>query len=360
MRYHSLLTSLTALLATTSAVTVRLDGKPITIGDGGYPRAIVRHDGNLTASYARGNSIIVRHSPDRGEIWSDEYIVRNQANPDGKVVDINNAFLYQNPNGPAGEVFCAYRRHIRDRTTKDFLEYNIELSMSHDGGRKWDYLGFINRDVPRDGVHGDWEPFLRHNVEGKLEVYWAHEMSEPNQDTVKKVSEDNGKTWGPLLWMTGKDKDVRDGMANLVALDSSNQNLLMTFETNEVGPFKIWTVDSADGGKTWGNRRIIFNPENTTKGRQAGGPGIVKLKGTLITSFMTNKDAGVGDGYPHSKPGTDMAVVTSTDGGKTWSGPTTVLKDAAWGGITVVGDRALVLGAAYTTGKAAAQFITVD
>jgi Neuraminidase (sialidase) len=149
-------------------------------------------------------------------------------------------------------------------------------------------------------------------------------------------------------------------MANIAPLDSTNKNLIMAFETNEVGPFKVWTVTSSDGGKTWGNRKIIFNPETPTKGRQAGGPGIVNLGGTLVVSFMTNQDADVGDGYPHSKPGTDMKVITSNDGGDTWSGPTTVLHDAAWGGIAVVDDGALVLGAAYTTGKAAAQFITLE
>ncbi|KAF2639247.1 neuraminidase [Massarina eburnea CBS 473.64] len=356
MRYLNILTTLAGLLAAVTAATVKLDGKPITVGDGGYPRAIVLKDNTLVASYARGNSILVRHSKDEGITWSEEYVVRNQANPTGKVVDLNNAFLYQKPSG---EVLCAYRRHIKD-TKDNLLELNIDVSHSTDGGKVWNYISSVNHDVPRDGVIGFWEPFLRYNIDGKLEVYWAHEISATNQDTVKKVSEDEGKSWGPFTpGMTGVDKNVRDGMPNFASLDSTNKNLIMAFETNEVGPFKVWTVTSSNGGKSWGDRKIIFSPETPTAGRQAGGPGIVNMNGTLVVSFMTNQDAEVGDGYPHAKPGTDMKVITSTDKGNTWSAPVTVIEDAAWGGITVVDDRALVLGAAYTTGKAAAQFITV-
>ena len=226
MHRRQLFTSLTAFLSitttttTTLAATVKLDGNPITIGSGGYPRAIVRHDGNITASYGKSNSIVVRHSGDLGKTWSEEYVVRNQSNPsDNEVVDINNAFLYQKPNGPAGEVFCAYRRHIKDKQ-KNILELNIELSQSNDGGKTWRYLSSINHDIPREGVKGDWEPFLRHNVDDKLEVYWAHEVALPNQNTVKKVSEDNGKSWGPVLTMTGKDIDARDGMAVSTAIST--------------------------------------------------------------------------------------------------------------------------------------------
>jgi Neuraminidase (sialidase) len=217
MLSHCLLNIITTLLLTLPHLTtsITLSGKLLTIGSGGYPRALQLSSKTLLASYQSANSTIatlkVRHSTDQGATWSEEYIARSQTHPEGKRIDLNNGFLYQTPTG---DVLCAYRRHVKN-LENTILELNIEVSKSTDGGKTWEFLSTINSDPPRDGVKGDWEPFLRHNDEGKLEVYWAHEVSLPNQNTAKKVSDDEGKTWGPVITMTGTDIDARDGKLSI-------------------------------------------------------------------------------------------------------------------------------------------------
>lgn len=246
-------------------------------------------------------------------------------------------------------------RHIHNESnSKQIIQLNLDVSQSKDGGKSWSVLSSILSKTPSRSLKGAWEPFLREDTEGKLEVYWAQELNGSDQDTAKKVSPDGGKTWGKIQTMTGAGLNQRDGMANIVALDDTGKHLLMVYETNEKTlHLKVWAQTSSDGGASWGDRRIIFDPEKTNPGRTAGGPGIVNVNGTLVVSFMTNQDSPTGHNYPSE--GTGMKVITSTNQGKDWSTATAVMKVGSWGGITTVGDFILVLAA--HEGKAFGQKI---
>lgn len=70
-------------------------------------------------------------------------------------------------------------------------------------------------------------------------------------------------------------------------------------------------VLSSDDGYSWDRRERIYTAVNNL---EAGSPQIVNVGGTLVVSFMSN-EAGSGPGVD----GGEMKVVTSTDGGATWS-----------------------------------------
>ena len=344
-------------LATRAANSiVALEGGLINISGntrGGYPRAIATKNGTLLAQYAGGGGIQARASYDQGATWDPPVtILAPHTN-----VDETNGYLFQEASG---DILCAYRNHVHG-DDNSIIQLNLGVSKSTDGGKTWSNFSSILSEKPNPPIlKGEWEPFLWHNsVDDNLEVYWSHELNTSDQNTVKKISPDGGKTWGQTLTMTGANINARDGMPNIAALDATGRNLLLVFETNRGGTtLHVWASTSTDGGATWANARTIFNPEKTKPGRSAGGPGIVNVDGTLVVSFMTDQDAPSGGNYTHA--GTDMKVITSTDEGKSWSDATTVIKDGSWGGITIVGDGAIVLATHADGEKAVAQKIKIS
>jgi hypothetical protein len=84
------------------------------------------------------------------------------------------------------------------------------------------------------------------------------------------------------------------------------------FENTESGFFSIDYVISHDDGRSWGERGRLYTAKNNG---EAIAPQVVSVGGTLVVSFMTDESTG-GNGAD----GAQMKVITSTNGGKTWSG----------------------------------------
>jgi hypothetical protein len=80
---------------------------------------------------------------------------------------------------------------------------------------------------------------------------------------------------------------------------------------------------TTDGGKTWSTSRIIFDPgeKNQTIDNQIVVEPAGAAKGTLVDGFTLLLTKG-GKGKPSTVR--DVAVLRSTDGGATWSGPVIV------------------------------------
>lgn len=69
---------------------------------------------------------------------------------------------------------------------------------------------------------------------------------------------------------------------------------------------------SYDDGFTWSSRTRLYTARN---GKNAGAPFVINVGGTLVASFMTNEDTAT-----PSIDGGQMKVVSSSNGGQTWSG----------------------------------------
>ncbi|KAK4181974.1 bnr asp-box repeat domain protein [Podospora australis] len=94
-----------------------------------------------------------------------------------------------------------------------------------------------------------------------------------------------------------------------------NGTLLCVFESTESGMFSINRVISRDDGYTWGERRRVYT---AAPRKSAGAPQVINVGGTLVVSFMTNEDVEM-PGGASSVDGGQMKIVTSIDGGQTWS-----------------------------------------
>lgn len=83
---------------------------------------------------------------------------------------------------------------------------------------------------------------------------------------------------------------------------------------------------SHDDGRSWGQRTRLYTAAN---GGQAIAPQVINVGGTLVASFMTDESIGA-----TGADGSQMKVVTSTNGGQSW-GRSVVTGDVAshWAGL---------------------------
>jgi hypothetical protein len=183
-----------------------------------YPRVIQLKfgpdKGALLATYShRGGSLPIWRSTDNGETWthySDVPQVRGQP------------CLYELPvkmgEFPAGTVMACGNGVSTDRSRAP-----LDVAVSRDGGKSWQYLSTIATGTPapynpasRAGLSRDngpiWEPFLGADSRGRLVAYFSDERDKKNgynQLLDHVVSEDGGKSWGPLVY----DVAIPDGLS---------------------------------------------------------------------------------------------------------------------------------------------------
>ncbi|RYG27498.1 exo-alpha-sialidase, partial [bacterium] len=132
-----------------------------------------------------------------------------------------------------------------------------------------------------------------------------------------------GRRWGePFVVSRAPEGQLsRDGMAWLA--EANDGRLICAMEgLTERPPFSsmLRTVESTDGGRTWGNRRDLFRPKGM---HMAVSPSLVALPdGRLVCVFATDEDREVPDkaGMPPHRFNMDIKMVLSSDGGRTWSG----------------------------------------
>ncbi|KAI1192616.1 glycoside hydrolase family 93 protein [Nemania serpens] len=273
---------------------------------GVYIRASAVNDGGLIAGYAAsdGAQHVLRtaKSTDGGQSWHHQGEVYRA---DTATHDLDNAFPLQLPSG---RILYAYRNH--DRTGSQYTYYRITISYSDDGGVTFLYLSTV-AERPASGVNGLWEPFLRVANDGSLQCYYSAENSATDQDGFMRQSSDGGLTWSSPITISGAGVTSRDGMIGVAEVDG-NGNLMAVFENTEDCGFSIDYVLSHDDGRSWGQRGRAYTAANNG---EAIAPQICNAGGTLVVSFMTDESVG-GTGAD----GAQMKVITSTNGGGSWSG----------------------------------------
>ena len=183
-----------------------------------YPRVIQlktgANKGTLLATYAHRGSLPIWRSTDNGETWS-LYSEVPQLNGE--------PCLYELPSQmgefPAGTVMaCGGGTTHNSPGTR-----SLDVTVSRDGGKSWTWLSTIAtggtapyNPSSRAGLSRDqspiWEPFLGADSRGRLVAYFSDERDKKNgynQLLDHVVSEDGGKTWGPLVY----DVAIPDGLS---------------------------------------------------------------------------------------------------------------------------------------------------
>jgi photosystem II stability/assembly factor-like uncharacterized protein len=166
-----------------------------------------------------------------------------------------------------------------------------------------------------------------------------------DQDNLMRTSTDGGATWSTSTIVSGSGLTVRDGMIGIAS--TGGKNLIAVFETGINGKFTVNSVTSSDDGATWGNRRAVYAP--TVANTNAGAPQVINVGGTLVASFMTDEDT-VGRAWPNQAA---TKIVTSTDGGATWSHKTTALGvQSFWPGLVDLDASSFLVLSDYNGAKA--------
>lgn len=77
--------------------------------------------------------------------------------------------------------------------------------------------------------------------DGSLQLYYSRELARNDQDSIQRISYDEGSSWGSERTISGAGLESRDGMLGLAPY---NNMLIAVFETNEHGPMSIKSVES--------------------------------------------------------------------------------------------------------------------
>ncbi|KAH8167751.1 hypothetical protein CIB48_g545 [Xylaria polymorpha] len=296
-------------------------GNPVVIDPAGVYIRATPANGGIVAGYAAqdGSQHVLRtaKSTDGGRSW---FHLGEVYRADSSLHDVDNAFPLQIPGG---RILYAYRNH--DRSGSQYTYYRITISYSDDGGVTFKYLSTPAQRAATANNNGLWEPFLRVANDGSLQCYYSAENASNDQDGFMVQSRDGGLTWSSPITVSGAGLTSRDGMIGVAPIDG-NCNLIAVFENTESGFFSINYVISHDDGRSWGQRTRLYTAAN---GGQAIAPQVINVGGTLVASFMTDESIGA-----TGADGSQMKVVTSTNGGQSW-GRSVVTGDVAshWAGL---------------------------
>ncbi|KAL8698142.1 MAG: hypothetical protein Q9201_006734 [Fulgogasparrea decipioides] len=323
------ITSLTPKVLPRAATKAALTGSPVPLGGGTYPRSTRLHDGTILAVYTAfqsgSNVLLTTASTNNGGSWSPVgEVTRGPSNAN----DIDNPFLIQLPS-PSKRILCAFRNHSKDPSTGAYTYFRITVTYSDDGGKSW---SFLSEPAGNPGpVQGNWEPFMRNAADGSLQLYYSHENSAQDQDTLQRTSRDGGKTWSSATCVSGGGITSRDGMTSVASLGNA-QSLILVYEVSTTGTFSLGAVFSTDDGKTWSNRKTIYTPSSPNT--SAGAPQVINVGGTLVVSFMTNEDSNLSSPSSSYTDHTAVKVITSGDLGTSWGNKVKVgAEQSAWPGL---------------------------
>ncbi|KAL8721797.1 MAG: hypothetical protein Q9225_001597 [Loekoesia sp. 1 TL-2023] len=342
-------------LLSRGATNPTLTGSPAVLGSGTYPRATRLHDGSILGVYTgfqSGNNVLLTvTSTNNGATWSPlGEITRGPSNAN----DIDNPFVVQLPS-PSKRILCAFRNHSKNPSTGAYTYFRITITYSDDGGRSWKFLSEPASDS--GSVNGNWEPFLRVAADGSLQLYYSHENSAQDQDTLQRISKDGGATWSAISCVSGAGITSRDGMTSVASL-SSPTSLILVYETETTGLFSLGAVFSTDDGKTWSGRKTIYTPSSPNT--SAGAPQVINVGGTMVVSFMTNEDQQLSAPSNSYTDHTAVKVISSGDLGQTWGNKVTVgTPQSSWPGVFDLGAKGQFLYL-LDRGGAKSQLITLS
>lgn len=373
---------LSAPFTSTSTSKHRLIGRAVQLstqpGITTYPRAIKLQSGALLASFTvfePENAIQLAVSQNEGKSWSPYGTVITK--PASEATPVDNAVLLELPSG---RLLCAFRAHTKKPEAlneeekpggqnEGYLHFRLMIYHSDDTGKTWKYLSTPTEEP--GPAHGNWEPLLRLSNSSELQFFYSREIGGGrDQDNLMRVSQDEGISWSDPRTVSGLDLVTRDGMMGIQEVVPGSGHLMAVFETVEEkgegntfeARFEVWCVTSRDDGKTWGERRMIYDAWYGDEGapnrlkRNAGAPSIALVGETLVVSFMTDEEKL--DGMWHRNA--YIKIITSDDGGLTWGNKLIITeKPAAWAGLLAL-DATNFLVLCEHKERAEAQRVSLD
>ncbi len=248
--------------------------------------------------------------------------------------------------GTTPTLYVAIEHHTKPNDPKPANRtYRIEVHRSTDGGKTWALDSTVASQS--NTLRGYWAPHLfRRPDDDQLQCYFDDEVypgavgRDGQQCLRRKVYAAASRTWIDPVVVAFQDGMSRDGMPTVASLGGggAGARLLCVFESpaNDPpsNPTRVMQVVSPDGGATWGQRGVVYQP--LRHGYHALGPWLTTdWQGQLVVAFSTDEDrypSPPGDNSDPSTLHTDVKYVMSGDGAARWSAAGYVARYADFGG----------------------------
>jgi len=279
-------------------------------------------------------------SADKGKTWT-------------RISDVNDTqrgwgmryqpFLFELPQDVGelkkGTILCA-----GNAIPNNLSQTAIDIYKSENLGMTWTYMSTVcegGRASPNGREDPVWEPFLMLDEQGRLVCFESDErFPEHNQLLCHFVSEDGGKTWGPLVQDVSLG-ELRPGMPVIAKLP--NGRFIMTYEIVGLVGHQVY-YKLSDDGLDW-TRRSNLEIRTVDNYKPGSTPYCVWTpvggqNGTIIVSgriphdpvggdFVVNYNNGEGNWYRMRTPisygsgrssaGYSRSMVVSQDGKEIYS-----------------------------------------
>lgn len=246
-------------------------------------------------------------------------------------------YVAVNPRDP-GNLIAVYQE---DRYPNDGAN-GVLASASFDGGKTWQVPSLQNQPAfsrcagGNEANGGNYEkgsdPWVSFGPDGT--AYFAavaFNVSGTGTAEFVSTSTDGGRSWGrPVAAIRDDDRDITDERPVVTADPTHLGVAYLVWDRHRSAPPSkarsgIFFSRTTNGGKAWSRAHAIYE---TPVGLQTSANQIVVLPdGDLVNVFNELKQ-GAGSSHPrHDR----IAVIRSTDGGRTWSRPVTVAQSFVTG-----------------------------
>ncbi|WP_432797455.1 sialidase family protein [Poriferisphaera sp. WC338] len=264
-------------------------------------------------------------STDQGKTWQDLGTITTAEHH----VDLGDSVMIELQNG---DLLVSYRRNRYRGDYQNNPEFNIETSISHDGGKTWSFHSTVAKSKPGKPGQGLWASTLHQRKNGTIQCYFDDEDT-PYKKGYQGHQWVTMRTWNPTkkAWVkpvtvarTPNPKNLsRDGMPSITEWPSGR--MMAVFEAVDPNPPHanlIAATFSTNGGKTWNwkKRRTIIHGGAPSKHLSIS-PWTARFGNTVVCVFATDEDRpspGV-SGTPVHKLSMDLKYAYTTNRGKTWS-----------------------------------------
>jgi hypothetical protein len=271
------------------------------------------------AGAAYGAAVAV--SRDRGVTWRESMLPGLTRCAGGPYELASDTWASIGPDGAAYVGALAVRPNGRP-------DMAVTVSASIDGGARWAAPVVVSTANPRDALIDKPSILADPHRPGRVYAVWAHFVSRQSDQVGFARSDDAGRTWTAPVTIYAPTGEAQFNQL----LAPADGSLIDVFSEDAggvpAGRARVAAARSADGGATWSTPVTVAtialtrttDPDRGSSIRSFGQAVTVALgRGWVYAAWFEDRTTGT----------SSISVSGSSDGGGTWSAPSTVVQESA-------------------------------